>query len=88
MKKRVVIENRLLDVKDYFADKGYDVRSMHHNETLNEIDTEQYDAIIVSNISNKSLSEEIKSSNKIVEAFGLVPHQVYEKMQTRINRHQ
>ncbi len=87
MKKRVVIENRLTDVKDYFADMGYDVRSMHHNETLNEINTEEYDAIIVSNISNKSLSQELKSSDKIVEAFGLVPHQVYEKMQIRITRH-
>jgi len=87
VKKRVCIENRLLDVKDYFADKGYDVRSMYHNETLNEINPEEYDAIIVSNISNKSLSDELKSSNKIVEAFGLVPHQVYEKMQVRLKRH-
>lgn len=87
MKKRVVVENRLLDVKNYFADKGYDVRSMYHNETLNEIDPNEYEAIIVSNITNKGLSQELKSSNKIVEAFGLVPHQVYEKMQTRLKRH-
>ncbi len=87
MKKRVVIESRLTDVKNFYADKGYDVRSMHHNETLNDINPEEYDAIIVSNISNKSLSQELKSSDKIVEAFGLVPHQVYEKMQVRIKRH-
>ena len=83
MKKRVVIENRLQDVKNYYADMGYDVRALHFNNEIHDIDPNQYDAIIVNDINNSNLSSNTKKSGKVVEAMGLVPHQVYEKMNSR-----
>lgn len=84
LKKRVVIENRLQDVKNYFADRGYDVRALHFNNEIHDIDPNLYDAIIVNDMNNANLSSQTKKSGKVVEAMGLVPHQVYDKMTERV----
>jgi len=86
LKKRVVVENRLEDVKNFFSGMGYDVRALHLNNQIHDIDTNQYDAIIVNDMNNSGLSDGTKNSGKVIESMGLVPHQVYEKMNQRIQQ--
>ncbi len=86
MKKTVVVENRLEEIKNYFTDKGYDIRALHFNDEIHDIDVNQYHAIIVNDMNNAGLSSRTKDSGKVIEAMGLVPHQVYEKMKERINK--
>ncbi|SCY66348.1 YkuS family protein [Alkaliphilus peptidifermentans] len=80
MKKKVVVENTLEDVKNYYSKQGYDVSLLYFDENINNINTEEYDAIIVNDINNSNLPRSVKKTGKVVEAMGLVPHQVFEKM--------
>lgn len=80
MKKRVVVENSLEDLKNYLGNQGYDVRTMYMDSTLMQIDKDKYDAIIVSDIDNLKLSSGITSDRRIIEAGALTPEQVVEKL--------
>lgn len=80
MKKRVVVENSLKDLKDYLGNQGYDVRTMYMDSTLMEIDKDKYDAIIVSDIDNLKLSSGITSDRRIIQAGALTKEQVVEKL--------
>lgn len=86
MKKRVVVENSLEDLRDYLGNQGYDVRTMYKDSTLMQIDKDQYDAIIVSDIDNLKLSQGITADRKIIEAGALTPQQVMEKLNNLNNQ--
>lgn len=84
MKKKVVIENVLHDVKNYFTKEGYDVTNMYFDDNINDINTNEYDAIIVRDRNNSNLPQDVKNDKKVIEAMGLVPHQVFEKFNNRL----
>lgn len=86
MKKRVVVENSLEDLRDYLGNQGYDVRTMYMDSTLMQIEKDKYDAIIVSDIENLKLSRGITSDRKIIEAGSLTPEQVVEKLNNLNNQ--
>ncbi|MTI69640.1 MAG: hypothetical protein FH751_05215 [Firmicutes bacterium] len=76
MNKKIVVENTLTDVRSYFKDKGYDVRTMYKNSTLDDITTNDYEAIIL----EKDTLGELKTSSPIIEASGLSAEDIYKKL--------
>lgn len=78
--KKIVVENALEDVRNYFADQGYDVRTMYKNDTLEDITSSEYEAIIISDKNNTNLSKRISTPAPVIEAAGLTPQQVYDKV--------
>lgn len=84
MKKKVVVENTLEDIKNYLGQKGYDVRTMYRNDTLNDITSNEYEAIIVSDVNNGNLPKNLKGNTSIIEAAGLTPEQVYETIRNKV----
>ncbi|KAB3537697.1 hypothetical protein F8154_02490 [Alkaliphilus pronyensis] len=86
MKKKVVVENTLEDVKNYYTKHGYNVNSLYFNDNINDINLDEYDAIVVNSINNLNIASNVKDSGKVVEAMGLAPHQVFEKMHERTRR--
>ncbi len=78
MKKKVVVENTLGDVKNYLGQQGYDVRTMYRNDTLGAITSNEYQAIVVENMNNAAQNP--STSSPVIEAGSLTPEQVYEKI--------
>lgn len=83
MKGKVVVENSLERVRQYLAEKGYDVRTMHLNDTLYDITSDEYDAIIVSERRYIDRNR-LKTDVPVIEAAGATPEQVYQKVRGRI----
>ncbi len=84
MTKKVVVENNLEDVRNYLGEKGYDVRTMYRNDTLYDITSDEYEAIVVSDLNNMNLSRGLKARTSIIEAAGLTPEQVYEVIHNKV----
>ena len=82
MKRKVVVENTLEDVRDYFADHGYDVRTMYRDDTIEDIITEEYDAIVVTDLSSGNVDRKLQVNVPVIEAAGLTPGEIFEKMTT------
>lgn len=79
MTKKVAVENTLERVSQYLADQGYDVQTMYQNDTLYDITSDEYDAVVVSERSYFDRNR-IKTNAPIIEAAGSTPEQVYEKI--------
>ncbi|MDF2545211.1 MAG: hypothetical protein K0R93_109 [Anaerosolibacter sp.] len=84
MAKKVVVENNLEEVRAYLGEKGYDVRTMYRNDTLQDITSDNYEAIIVSDLNNMNLSQGLKAKASIVEAAGLTPEQIYQIIHNKV----
>ncbi|MFT9496636.1 YkuS family protein [Anaerosolibacter sp.] len=84
MTKKVVVENNLEEVRVYLGEKGYDVRTMYRNDTLQDITSDNYEAIIVSDLNNMNLSQGLKAKASIVEAAGLTPEQIYQIIHNKV----
>jgi len=79
MKRKIVVENGLDDVRQYLAGVGYDVRTMYLNDTANHITTDEYDAIIVNDRGSLDM-ENLKTSSPVIEAAGLSPERVHQRI--------
>ncbi|AOT69686.1 YkuS family protein [Geosporobacter ferrireducens] len=86
MNRKVVVENTLEDVRRYLADHGYDVRTMYKDDTVEDIVTDEYDAIVVTDLNSGNVDRNLKVNVPVIEAAGLTPGEVYQKM-TRGRRH-
>jgi uncharacterized protein with PIN domain len=84
MAKKIVVENNLEEVGEYFREKGYDVKTMYKNETLDDITSDDYEAIVVSDLNNMNLSQNLKVKASIVEAAGLTPEQIYQVIHNKV----
>ncbi|MBB6214099.1 hypothetical protein HNQ80_000168 [Anaerosolibacter carboniphilus] len=84
MKKKIVVENNLEEVRDYLGQKGYDVRTMYRNDTLDDITSDAYEAIVVSDLNNMNLSKGLKAKTSIIEASGLTPEQIYQAIHNKV----
>ncbi len=84
MRRKVVVENTLSNVRTYLGEKGYDVRTMYNNNTLNHITSDEYDAIVISNMDGTNLQEDTKTNSPIISAAGLTPEEVYERINGRL----
>ncbi len=82
MNRKVVVENTLEDVRDYLADHGYDVRTMYRDDTIEDIVTEEYDAIVVSDLNSGNVDRKLKVNVPVIEAAGLTPGEILQKMTT------
>jgi hypothetical protein len=79
MKRKVLVENELNEVRQYLAGLGYDVRTMYFNETADHITTDEYDAIVVRD--KNSLDEaSMRTNSPVIEAAGLSTEQVHERI--------
>lgn len=87
MKRKVVVENILTPYIDYLETQGFDVYTLHKNNNLQNIVSDEYDAIVVSGLDQLSINdagfEQPKAS--IIEADGLTPEEVHSIIEDKIN---
>lgn len=86
MKRKVVVENTLKDVRNYLANHGYDVRTMYQDDTVEDIVTDEYDAIVVTDLHSGNVDRKLKVKVPVIEAAGLTPGEVYQRMTGGQNR--
>lgn len=84
MDRRVVVENSLKDHIEFLEKSGYQVEKIDKPEDANNVQSFDYDAIVLSNMND--LSTEIpafRSSAPIVEAKNKTPEEVYNILRGR-----
>ncbi len=83
MKKKIVVENGLDNVRQYLIGVGYDVKTMYFNDTASHITTNEYDAIIVNDKSELDMSN-MRTGSPIIEAADLSAEQVHQRIRNAI----
>lgn len=87
MKRKIVVENILTPYIDYLESQGFDVYTLYKNNNLQNIVSDEYDAIVVSSLDQLSINdagfEHPKAS--IIEADGLTPEEVHSIIEDKIN---
>lgn len=75
------IEPALTPIKEYLIEKGYTVTELNHDIQKDDMDYTQFDAIVISGMSDDFLGmEDIKSDALIIDASGLTPEEVEEEL--------
>lgn len=78
MDKKVAVEDCLDDVKKAFESEGFCVDS-YDDSKISSIDTNKYDAIIISGISQNFLGDETTSTKSpIINADGLTTDKIID----------
>ena len=87
LKRKIVVENTLTPYIDYLESQGYDVYTLYRNDNLQNIVSNEYDAIVVSGLDQLSLNDtEFEKPNaSIIEADGLTPEEVHSIIQDKAN---
>lgn len=87
MKRKVVVENILTPHIDYLKSHGYDVYTLYKNYNLQNIVSDEYEAIVVSGLDQLGINqaEFNKPNATIIEATGLTPEEVHSIIENRSN---
>lgn len=83
MDKKVVVENTLKSHIDFLEKCGYDVHKLYKNENVNNIESFDYDAIVISSMKNVPMEGTSRPSAPIIEAEGKTPEEVFNILRTR-----
>jgi len=85
MKQKVAVERNLTPVKDFLADKGWNVETIDfRNEYTKQMD--KYDAIVVTGMNDNFLGvNDTNTRAVVIDASGLTPEQVYHELQLRFD---
>ncbi|WHH61047.1 YkuS family protein [Petroclostridium sp. X23] len=84
MGKKIAIEPALTPVKDFLNEKGYNVVSLTHGMRKDSTDYKQFDAIVVTGMSDDFAGmEDTKTDAVVIDASGLTPAQVENEIRTR-----
>ena len=84
MDKRVVVENSLKDHIEFLEKSGYEVERVSKTEDMNNIQSFNYDAFIVSNIDDLSMGAySFRPGAPVVEAEGKTPEEVFNILRDR-----
>lgn len=76
MAKKIGVEPDLTPIKDFLKEKGYDVVNIN-NGVSSDISISNFDAIVVSGLSNNFLGmEDTFTKGKVIDASGLTPSEV------------
>ncbi len=83
IEKKVVVENTLKSHIDFLEKSGYDVHKLYKNENVNNIESFQYDGIVVSSMKNVPMGAGSRPSAPIIEAEGKTPEEVFNILRSR-----
>lgn len=83
MDKKVVVENTLQSHIDFLEQCGYDVHKLYKNENVGNIESFNYDAIVVSSMKNVPMGATSRPSAPIIEAEGKTPEEVFNILRAR-----
>lgn len=89
MDKKVVVESSLRDHIEYLEKYGYQVDTINKPEDINNVESFDYDAVVVSSLSSSSLNSSLgegsssRPSAPVVEAKGKTPEEVYNILRGR-----
>lgn len=83
MDKKVVVENTLQSHIDFLEKSGYDVHKLYKNQNINNIESFNYDAIVVSSMSEGFSGGHGRPSAPVIEAKGKTPEEVFNILRTR-----
>ncbi|MGE4282691.1 MAG: YkuS family protein [Clostridia bacterium] len=84
MGKKIAIEPALTPVREYLNDKGYNVVNLTHGMRKDSTDYKQFDAIIVTGMSDDFAGmEDTKTDAVVIDASGLTPAEVENQIKTR-----
>ncbi|EOD01553.1 YkuS family protein [Caldisalinibacter kiritimatiensis] len=84
MNNKIVVENTLNSHIDFLKNSGYDVHKLYQNKNLNNIQSNVYDAIVISSLANTPMSSNNLPNTPIIEAEGKTPEEVYDMIKTNI----
>ncbi len=82
MKGKIAVEQNLTPVKDYLADKGYQVDCIRiSDETSAKL--QGYDAIVVNGLSNNMLGvQDTMTGAVVINADGLTPEEIGKEIES------
>lgn len=84
MKKKIAVESQLSNVKDYLAQKGYDVLEFQHNKG-SKATFQGIDAVVISGMDQNYLGmHDIKTEAVVIEASGMTPQQIMDSIEQRV----
>jgi len=82
MSKTVAVEGSLNNVKRYLASKGYNVVVFEDGPNNSKFSMGDYDAIVVTGQDSNYLGmEDIKTGVPVIDARGLTPEDIYNRLQ-------
>ena len=86
MKNKVVVENTLTPFIEHLKRAGYDVYTLNKSVNLNNINTDEYKAIVVSGLDTLS-ERQTGFSNPpvpIIEAKGRTPQEIQSMIENKL----
>ncbi len=82
MSKRVAVESSLTDVKNYLAQKGYEVTDISDNSP-ESVSVMQYDAIVANGLDSNVMGiEDIRTKAPVIQAKGLTAEDIYKRLES------
>lgn len=87
LKKKIVVENILTPYIEYLKSCGYDVYTLNKNNNLQNIVSDEYEAIVISGLDQLSINDTgyKKPNAPIIEADGLTPEEVHGIIEDKSN---
>ncbi|MCG8499977.1 MAG: YkuS family protein [Firmicutes bacterium] len=86
MGKKIGIQPTLTPVKEFLNEKGYDVVTLRHGIRENIANGQQFDAIVVTGISENFLNmQDTVTDAVVIDASGLTPAEIENQIRTRTN---
>lgn len=84
MDKRVVVKDSLKEHIDFLKKPGYEVERISKPEDVNNVQSFNYDAVVVSSIDDFSMgTTTFRPSAPVVEAKDKTPREVFNILRTR-----
>lgn len=85
MDRHIGIEPNLKSIKDYLADKGYNIDVIGYNE-VTPTEANKYDAFIVSGMNTEFMGmNDTNSRALVIDAKGMTEEQIYEELKSRLS---
>ena len=84
MNKIIAIEDNLSPVKEFLADKGYEVKNIDYSMGISTL-INKFAAFVVTGLDSNSLGiNDTETKAIVIDAAGMTPEQVYDELKSRL----
>lgn len=82
--QKIAIEENLTSIKNFLADKGFNVESISLNQKYTD-QMQNYDALIIAGSDRNFLGvSDTNTKAVVIDAKGMSPEQVYNELRSRL----